>query len=543
MKENFWELLRRNRQKTSMRRIGDLFAEDKTRFEKFSIRTEDLILDYSKTNIDCDAKNYLVNLAKFESIKEKTKDMFLGKEINVTEKRAALHTALRNLETPLYLDGRDINLKVNQNLQKVLKFSEKVRQGRISSSSGKPYTDVVNIGIGGSDLGPKMVSRALSPYHDGPRIHFVSNLDSSDLIDTISDLDPRSTLFIISSKSFTTQETLTNAKTAKKWIVSELGLDGLKNFVAVSCAKDKALEFGVLENQIFEFEEWVGGRFSVWGPIGMPVIMAVGTKIFRRFLVGASSMDKEFRNSEIVKNLPTMWALIGFWHSSICLYPSRAILPYEHRLKNLPIYLQQLDMESNGKSVDRNGKRISTPCTPISWGQEGTNGQHAFYQFLHQSNQVVPCDFILGANCFEEDQKTDHHEELIAHCLAQSEALMTGIYSGDSTIANSIKGKLKNGEKLETLQSHLVCTGNRPSVTLIYSKLTPEVLGKLLALLEHRTFVEGLIWNLNSFDQWGVELGKKLAKKLANSIKGYDSLSSFSKSTRALVAEIKRLQG
>jgi glucose-6-phosphate isomerase len=325
-------------------------------------------------------------------------------------------------------------------------------------------------------------------------------------------------------------------------VLSELGIDGMKNFVAVCSSRDKALDFGILEELIFEFDDWVGGRFSVWGPIGMPVMIAVGSSTFKKFLEGASLMDNEFKKSETIDNLPIMLALIGIWHSSICSYSSRAILPYEHRLEFLPLYMQQLDMESNGKSVDLSGKVISRPTTPISWGQTGTNGQHAFYQFLHQSKQIVPCEFILGANCFEEDLRIKHHQELIANCLAQSEALMTGMDPEKSFLTTSITGKRKEKKQLGIPNSHFFCSGNRPSITLIYSKLNPEILGKLLSLFEHRTFVEGLIWNINSFDQWGVELGKNLARKLTKSMNGNNSFESFSSSTIGLVQEIKRLK-
>ena len=537
MTEKYWKILRKNREQTSSRHIKSLFEGDKSRFNNFSVVTDDLVLDYSKTNLDAHAKANLINLAKFSSVKARANDMFSGKKINITENRSVLHTALRNLSSPLSVDGVDISLKVNQSLEKVSKFCEDIRSGKISSQSGESFSDVVNIGIGGSDLGPRMVVRALSPYHSGPKIHFVSNLDSSDLSDTVSQLNPHTTLFIISSKSFTTLETLTNAETAKRWVISALGQSGMRNFVGVCSSRDYALEFGILEEQIFEFEDWVGGRFSIWGPIGMPVILSLGAAVFREFLEGARSLDKEFQTSETAENLPTMLALVGIWHASICQYPSRAILPYEHRLEYLTTYLQQLDMESNGKSVNRHGDLISYLSTPVSWGQTGTNGQHAFYQFLHQSKQVVPCEFIVGANGFEENLKNDHHERLVENCLAQSEALMTGMNP-----ENNLEESSKEQKQLFVPKSHLFCSGNRPSTTLIYSKLTPKILGKLLALFEHRTFVEGVIWNLNSFDQWGVELGKKLARKLRNLTKDGSSMEEFSGSTIGLTDHIKRLK-
>ena len=542
MIEKYWKLLEKNRIETSERRIETLFKEDNSRFKKFSVITEDLILDYSKTNIDDNTRINLLRLARNAAIQEKTKDMFSGKKINVTEDRSVLHTALRNLKSPLFVNGIDINLKVKVGLDKALRFAEDVRSGNILSASGETFKDVINVGIGGSELGPKMVARALSQYQDGPKIHFVSNLDSSDLIDTISKLNLKRTLFIISSKSFTTVETLTNASTIKNIIQSRLGIVGMENFVAVCCAKNKALQFGVKEERIFEFEDWVGGRFSVWGPVGMPVMLAVGADVFRDFLEGASSIDREFQSAKPIQNLPIILALIGIWHTSICKYPSRVVLPYEQRLEQLPMYLQQLDMESNGKSVDLDGVSISRPSTPISWGQTGTNGQHAFYQFLHQSNQIVPCEFLLGANSFEKNLESNHHSELIANCLAQSEALMTGVNPENGSNFDDV-GEINSPiKKIHTSYPHLFCAGNRPSTTLIYRKLTPRILGKLLALFEHRTFVEGLIWNLNSFDQWGVELGKKLAKSLTKAIKGQNSFEPFSSSTIGLVEEINRLK-
>ena len=542
MIEEYWKLLEENRVKTSKRRIEALFEKDETRFNRFSLVTDDFILDYSKTNIDDYAMTNLLNLAEYGSVKEKTEDMFSGKKINITENRSVLHTLLRNFKSPLVVDGLDISLKVNQSLDKALRFSENIRSGKIVSATGERFQNIINIGIGGSELGPKMVARALSQYQDGPQLYFVSNLDSSDLIDTISGLDLNNTLIIISSKSFTTVETLTNANTIKNLILSKLGPAGMKNFVAVCSAKNKALEFGVHEEKIFEFDDWVGGRFSVWGSTGLPVMLAVGADVFRDFLDGASSMDSEFRNAKPIENLPIMLALVGIWHASICKYPSRVVLPYEQRLEYFSLYLQQLDMESNGKSIDREGRFISRPSTPISWGQTGTNGQHAFYQFLHQSNQVIPCEFILGANSFEENLKNEHHDQLIANCLAQSEALMTGIDSVKSLNFENESGIIPASKKMRTSNPHLFCVGNRPSTTLIYRKLTPRILGKLLALFEHRTFVEGFIWNLNSFDQWGVELGKKLAKSLTKSIKGQGSFESFSSSTIGLVKEINRFK-
>lgn len=527
MQNIYWDLLNKNYEESKKRRIETLFEEDKNRFGKFSIAIEDLCFDYSKTNID---SKTLLNLTKFaenSEILRKVDDMFKGNKINITENRSVLHTALRNFNTKNLNNLDVINKELLIRFKSISTFCDHIRNGNIKSCSGDYFTDVVNIGIGGSELGPKLVANALSEYHDGPKIHFVSNIDSSEIIKIIKNLVPNKTLFILSSKSFTTIETIYNAKTAIKWVCSEFGSDGMQNFVAVCSSKEKALDLGIFEENIFEFDEWVGGRFSVWGPIGLPVMLAIGVDRFTKFLEGASQIDYHFKNEELAKNLPITLALIGFWHSTICNYTSRAILPYETKLQHLPTYLQQLDMESNGKSVNLSGDKIDYPTTPVIWGQIGTNSQHAFFQFLHQSNQIIPCEFLLGANCIDDSYYQKHHLQLIINCLAQSEALMLGI---------------KNENASEEKRNHQHCSGNRPSTILVYKQLTPYILGKLLALFEHRTFVEGLLWNINSFDQWGVELGKKLAQKLTDHLNDTNQNQNFSNSTLNLLNEIKKLK-
>ena len=528
MQNIYWDLLNKNQEEFKKRRIETLFEEDNNRFSKFSISIEDLFFDFSKTNIDLKT---LLNLRKFaekSEILRKVDSMFKGDKINITENRSVLHTALRNFNTKNFKNVDAINNKLLVRFKSISSFCNNIRNGRKKSCSGDYFTDVVNVGIGGSELGPKLVTSALSEYHDGPKIHFVSNIDSTDIIKIIKNLDPNKTLFIISSKSFTTTETIYNANTAIKWVCSKFGSDGMQNFVAVCSSKEKALALGIIEENIFEFEEWVGGRFSVWGPIGLPVMLAIGVDHFTKFLEGASQIDYHFRNEEVAKNLPISLALIGFWHSTICKYTSRVILPYETKLQYLPTFLQQLDMESNGKSVNLTGDKVNYPTTPVIWGQIGTNSQHAFYQFLHQSNQIIPCEFLLGANCIDDSYYTKHHLQLIINCLAQSEALMLGI---------------KNEDTLEEKRNHHKhCDGNRPSTILVYKQLTPKILGKLLALFEHRTFAEGLLWNVNSFDQWGVELGKELAKKLTEHFNQKNKNKNFSNSTLNLLDEIRKLK-
>ena len=528
MQKIYWDLLKKNHKESKKRRIESLFESDENRFRKFSLKIEDLYFDYSKTNIDPLTLSNLIKFAENSEIVKNVDAMFNGDKINVTENRSVLHTALRNFQTRKFNNLDSINKKLQVRFKSISNFCNHIRSGKKKSCSGDYFTDVVNIGIGGSELGPKLVTSALSEYHDGPKIHFVSNIDSSDINKIIKNLDPRTTLFVLSSKSFTTIETIYNSKTAIEWVCSKLGSDGMKHFVAVCASKEKALDLGVLEENIFEFEEWVGGRFSVWGPIGLPVMLAIGLNQFSEFLDGASQIDYHFKNEEASKNLPITLALIGFWHSTICNYTSRAILPYETKLEYLPTYLQQLDMESNGKSVNLKGESISYQTAPVIWGQIGTNSQHAFFQFLHQSSQIIPCEFLLGANCIDDSYYEKHHLQLIINCLAQSEALMLGIKREETF------------ERKRNLHHH--CHGNRPSTILVYKQLTPRILGKLLALFEHRTFVEGLLWNVNSFDQWGVELGKKLATKLTEHFNKKNQNQNFSNSTLNLLNKIRKLK-
>jgi glucose-6-phosphate isomerase len=493
------------------RDIKALFAADPGRFAAFSAGFEDMLLDVSKTSLTRDALGLLVGIAEQSGLAARRADMFAGAPINITEQRAVLHTALRRpAGEPVLVDGQDVMPAIHETLGRLLTFAEAVRSGAIRTAGGAPFTDVINIGIGGSDLGPAMVTRALAPYHDGPRLHFVANVDGADLADTIRALDPARTLVIIASKTFTTIETMTNAASARRWIVDALGEDAVATyFVAVSTALDKVAAFGIAPARIFGFWDWVGGRYSVWSAIGLPVMLAIGAARFREFLAGAHAMDEHFCTAPLSQNLPVLLALVGIWHRDVCGYAARAILPYDQRLARLPAYLQQLDMESNGKSVTRDGHPVARPTGPLVFGEPGTNGQHAFYQLLHQGTNIIPCEFLIAATGHEPAMRA-HHELLIANCLAQSQALMLGrtLEQARAQLAS------KPAAEIDSLAPHKVFPGNRPSVTLAYEKLTPATLGKIIALYEHRIFAEACIWDINAFDQWGVELGKELAVAL-----------------------------
>lgn len=518
--------------------LRDMFLEDPDRFAKFSSGFDDLLLDFSKVKLDAKTLELLFQLARSAEVEDKRAAMFAGEKINTTEDRAVLHTALRNRsEEPVLVDGQDVMPDVRSVLDRMADFSEAVRSGELASSSGAPFTDVVNIGIGGSDLGPAMVTLALAPYHDGPELHYVSNVDGAHIADTLEKLDPATTLIIVASKTFTTVETMTNAQTARKWIADALGEDAVgSHFAAVSTALDKVAAFGIAEDRVFGFWDWVGGRYSIWSAIGLPVMIAIGPDAFYDFLEGAHALDTHFQTAPLDENLPVLMALIGIWHRDVLGYGARAVLPYDQRLSRLPAYLQQLDMESNGKRVKKDGTAADVETGPLVWGEPGTNGQHAFYQLLHQGTTVIPCEFLIAANGHEEDLR-HQHDLLISNCLAQSEALMLG------RTLEEAKAILKDGglsdEAVEALAPHKVFPGDRPSLTLAYDQLTPFALGRLIALYEHRVFVEGAIWDINSFDQWGVELGKELATALLPMVKGEIEPVTKDSSTRGLLAALR----
>jgi len=514
--------------------MSELFALNPNRFEEFSIKYDDLLLDYSKNHIDKDVISAFKDLASAVHLKEKIDAMFRGEKINITENRAVLHIALRNnKDNPIYVDGKDVMPDVMESLEKLEKFSNGVRNGEILSSSGEKFTDVVNIGIGGSHLGPEMVTKALKPYHDGPRLHFVSNIDPSHLYDVISTLNPKTTLILIASKTFTTIETMTNAKSALKWMSETVGEENAgKHFVAISTALEKTKEFGISDERVFGYWDWVGGRYSIWSSIGLSVILAVGMDNFREFLAGAHEMDEHFLNEPIENNMPVILGFLGVWHLNICNYVTRAILPYDQRLKEFPSYIQQLDMESNGKSVTNDGQNVHEKTGIIVWGGAGTNSQHSFFQLLHQGSEIVPCEFMLGANEHEENM-SEHRDLLVANCLAQSKALMVGRSIQD--VIKILKKRGLSDEEAIRLALHRKFMGNKPSTTILYKKLDPKTLGKIIALYEHRVFVEGIVWNLDSFDQWGVELGKELATDMLACLKNQGNYSEQDASTIGLL--------
>jgi len=521
------------------RTLRALFAEDENRFDRFSASCGDLLLDYSKCHVDAQAMNLLAALAEGAGLAERRRAMFEGAHINETEDRAVLHTALRNQTgTPVYVNGVDVMPEISAVLAAMAEFSESLLAGDICGATGKPFTDVVNIGIGGSDLGPAMCTLALAPYHDGPALHYVSNVDGAHVSDSLKGLNPETTLFIIASKTFTTVETMTNARTARKWVAQALGEEAVgAHFAAVSTALDKVSEFGISKDRVFGFWDWVGGRYSIWSAIGLPLMIAIGPDAFHEFLEGAHEMDRHFREAPLLENLPVIMGLIGVWHRDALGHAARAVLPYDQRLARLPAYLQQLDMESNGKRVTLHGEPVAMETGPLVWGEPGTNGQHAFYQLLHQGTTVVPCEFIVSARGHEPDL-AHHHEMLVANCLAQSEALMTGRTIGEARDGLAAAGKSES--EVQNLAPHKVFPGNRPSLTLVHDMLTPFALGRLIALYEHRVFVEGVIWNINSFDQWGVELGKELATALLPMVRMEADSSAKDSSTRGL---LNRLTG
>jgi glucose-6-phosphate isomerase len=464
--------------------------------------------------------------------------MFAGARINETEGRAVLHTALRNLDgRPVLVDGQDVMPGVLQTLARMEAFAEAIRSGRILSPGGRAFSDVVNIGIGGSDLGPAMGVLALAPYHDGPRCHFVSNVDGAHVEDTLRRLDPATTLVIIASKTFTTIETMTNAETARAWLGARVGMENAGgHLAALSSAVDRTTAWGIDPARVFGFEDWVGGRYSMWGPIGLSLMLAVGPAKFRDFLAGGQAIDRHFETAPLARNLPVLLALVGIWHNQICGHATRAVLPYDQRLSRLPAYLQQLEMESNGKRVAMDGSDLQHHSGPVVWGEPGTNGQHAFYQLIHQGTRVVPCEFMIAAEGHE-PHLAHQHRLLIANCLAQSEALLKGRTLADSRAIMARRGLV--GPELERQSRHRVFPGNRPSTTLAYAKLTPRMLGQILALYEHRVFVEGVILGINSYDQWGVELGKELATALQPVIEGRHGTEGKDGSTAALVAWLR----
>ncbi|MDJ0931214.1 glucose-6-phosphate isomerase [Breoghania sp.] len=532
-----WQALKDHHRTLVSPPLRSLFEEDENRFDRFSREGAGLLLDVSKVQMTGETLDRLVDLVRAAGVEERREAMFSGSAINTTEERVVLHTALRNrADVPVELKGVDVMPQVAAVLARMSAFADAVRKVHAGSHTDTRFTDVVNIGIGGSDLGPAMATAALAPYHDGPRLHFVSNIDGAHLADTVKGLDPRSTLFLIASKTFTTAETMTNAASARRWIVENLGEPAVKtHFAAISTALDKVDEFGIPHDRVFGFWDWVGGRYSLWSAIGLPLIIAIGPERFQQFLAGGRAMDAHFREAPIADNLPMLLGLVGILHRNVCGYPTRAILPYDQRMRLFPNYIQQLDMESNGKRVTLSGEPAAGATGPVVWGGQGTNGQHAFFQLLHQGTDVIPAEFMVAAQGHE-PRLRDHHAMLLANCLAQSAALMRGRTLEEAKAQLEAAGK--DAATIERLAPHKIFPGNRPSTTLLYDRLDPETLGKIIALYEHRVFVEGTIRGINSFDQWGVELGKELATALLPAVKTGTAPEGIDGSTRGLLAEI-----
>ena len=523
--------------------VREAFAASSDRFKRFSARQDDLLVDYSKCAVDDGVVNDLLALASEMEVFEKRDAMFRGERINSTEDRSVLHTALRDRESGAIHahveggEGENVVTGIRDTLDRMSEFAAGIRDGSIVGTRDRRITDVVNIGIGGSDLGPAMATQALRPYHDGPRVHFVSNVDGAHMADTLRGLLPATTLFIVASKTFTTIETMTNARTARDWCARSVGEENIGlQFAAVSTATDKVAEFGIPEERTFGFGEWVGGRYSLWSAIGLPLMIAIGPERFRELLDGGYAIDRNFRQAEGKSNLALMLGLIGYWHRAVCGYPTRALIPYDQRLSRFPAYVQQLDMESNGKGVTIDGAPVEV-SGPIVFGEPGTNGQHAFFQLLHQGTDVVPVEFVVAAHAHERGMDA-HHQLLLANCFAQSEALMRG--RSEDEAFDIMRSKGMDEEEARRLAPHRAFTGRRPSVTIMYDKLTPFSLGRLIALYEHRVFVEGALYGVNSFDQWGVELGKELATALLPVVQGEET-GDHDGSTLGLVAHARSL--
>lgn len=520
--------------------MRDLFAKDPRRFEKFSLEACGILLDYSKNRITEKTMRLLVALARETDVEGWRDRMFAGEKINVTEQRAVLHVALRNrANRPILVDGKDVMPEVNMVLEKMRAFSEAVREERWRGYTGKPITDVVNVGIGGSDLGPAMVTEALKPYAKNTlRDHFVSNVDGTHLAEVLKRVYPETTLFIISSKTFTTQETLTNARSARAWFLDATGDESAiaRHFVALSTNAKEVAAFGIDVNNMFEFWDWVGGRYSLWSAIGLSIAIAIGFENFEDLLTGAFEMDEHFRTAPLERNMPVILALLGIWYRNFFGAESYAVLPYDQYLHRFPAYLQQLDMESNGKSVSRNGKRVDCATGPVLWGEPGTNGQHAFFQLLHQGTALVPADFIAPIETH--NPIGEHHAILLSNFFAQTEALMRG--KTEREVKEEMRREGFSRKDIERLLPHRVFEGNRPTNTLLLQKVTPHSLGALIALYEHKVFVQGIIWNVNSFDQWGVELGKQLAKAILPELTSPVSAGVHDSSTNGLIDYYRR---
>ncbi|TDB66863.1 glucose-6-phosphate isomerase [Arundinibacter roseus] len=532
--------LKTHHKSISKKHLSELFAEDPNRFKKFSIRLGDILLDYSKNRINGRTRAYLVQLAEECKVEEAIEQMFAGQKINATENRAVLHTALRNRSnSPVLFDGKDVMPEVNAVLEKMKVFSTQVRSGSWKGYTGKSISDIVNIGIGGSDLGPLMVSEALKAYGKKDlNLHFVSNVDGTHIAETLSRLNPETTLFMVASKTFTTQETMANAHSARHWFLEQAQDPAFvkKHFVAISTNQKEVEKFGIDPANMFGFWDWVGGRYSLWSAIGLSIACGIGFPNFEQLLAGAHDMDNHFRTTKLERNMPVMLALLGVWYTNFFGSQSHAILPYDQYMHRFAAYFQQGDMESNGKCVDRTGKAVTYQTGPIIWGEPGTNGQHAFYQLIHQGTKLIPCDFIAPA--VSHNPLGDHHKMLLSNFFAQTEALMNGKSEAEARAELEAAGNKK--EVTDFLAPFKVFEGNRPTNSILVKKVTPRVLGSLIAMYEHKIFVKGIIWNIFSFDQWGVELGKQLAGKIYPELQNDWPIQEHDSSTNGLINQYKR---
>ena len=523
-------------------RMQDLFVSDPERANRFHVRFNDILVDYSKNRVTDETLELLGQLAEEAGVQEAVEAMFSGEKINESENRAVLHVALRNRKNlPIYVDGQDVMPQVNAVLQKMDKFSNKIRSGDWQGYTGSRITDIVNIGIGGSDLGPVMVTEALRPYADKElAVHFVSNIDGTHLSETLKKLNPSSTLFMIASKTFTTQETMTNAFSARDWFLKQAKDPAhvARHFVALSTNVTKVEEFGIDSNNMFEFWDWVGGRYSLWSAIGLSIACYIGFDNFVDLLEGAHEMDRHFLEAPFDQNIPVILALIGIWYNNFFGAATEAILPYDQYMHRFPAYFQQGNMESNGKSAGRDGKRVNYQTGPVIWGEPGTNGQHAFYQLIHQGTKFIPADFLAPA--VSHNPIGEHHDILLSNFFAQTEALMTG--KTREEVVTELKQAGKTDSEIQKLTPHKVFEGNKPTNSILFKKLTPKVLGSLIAMYEHKIFVQGVVWNIFSFDQWGVELGKQLAGRILPEIKDDNPVASHDSSTNGLINAFKEMR-
>ena len=541
-----WEKLCKHEQNIANMHMRDMFANDSKRFEKFSLKFSDILLDYSKHRITDETLPLLFQMAREAKIEEWRDHMFAGEKINITEGRAVLHTALRNrANTPVFVDGKDVMPEVNAVLAQMRAFSDKVRDGSWVGYTGKRITDVINIGIGGSDLGPVMVCDALTPYaRPDIRMHFVSNIDGAHLMRALNKCNPETTLFIVASKTFTTQETMTNARSARDWFLQTAKDQTYiaKHFVALSTNTKAVSDFGIDTANMFAFWDWVGGRYSLWSAIGLSIAISVGMDNFEALLTGGHEMDVHFRTAPLERNMPVIMAMIGIWYNNFFHVDTHAILPYDQGMARFPAYLQQADMESNGKFICRDGNRVKYKTGPVVWGEAGTNGQHAFYQLIHQGTQMVPADFLMPVHSHYQvgSHGDEHNHILFANFMAQTQAMLLGKTREEARIELEKQGI--SGEALERLLPHKVFEGNRPTTSILFDKLTPNTLGKLIALYEHKIFVQGIIWNINSFDQWGVEYGKQIAQQILPQLQQGDMVKGFDSSTNGLINHAKKLR-